>query len=397
MVLKAWILVFTISFASGYSIDSQVSWSPKPSEASFLEESSSVEQLPVQGDVIPTWAKCPDGEEDATNSSIACHGTKILKRVVDQWLETPRSFRIYDGVDLVKLSEESVSTSRNLVDEDVGVLGRLSRFISSHELRIQLKDFLPSRDSMAKMLKNVGTDEEPSQRQVRHQDQTVCDPPLKYLLKHHQQRLVETSDENSLPFSKLVTTINVYSWSKRYQWQFYLRQIDKKESQILELGRLNLEEVNPNLCGGRMENHLGKTTPSSPDRDSNLDLPVLGGRTQHDWRVSQLRHRVTGRRKDKGGGGGALMAMGLMMKGMMGALGLGGVGLLAMKALMVSGMAFMLAAIVGIKGLTSKDDGGGTHHVNVVPVHHGGEHGHYKKKRSIDDMVEPYRGYFADK
>nr|CAD7573609.1 unnamed protein product [Timema californicum] len=29
------------------------------------------------------------------------------------------------------------------------------------------------------------------------------------------------------------------------------------------------------------ENHLGKTTPSSPDRDSNLDLPVLSGRAQH--------------------------------------------------------------------------------------------------------------------
>nr|CAD7438082.1 unnamed protein product [Timema bartmani] len=58
-----------------------------------------------------------------------------------------------------------------------------------------------------------------------------------------------------------------------------------------KMGRLNLEEVNPHLRGGRVENHLGKTSPSSPDRDSNLDLPVLGGLTQHDWRVSQLRHR----------------------------------------------------------------------------------------------------------
>ncbi|CAG2061034.1 unnamed protein product, partial [Timema podura] len=49
-----------------------------------------------------------------------------------------------------------------------------------------------------------------------------------------------------------------------------------------ELGGLKLEEVNPHLRGGRVENHLGKTTPSSPDRDSNLDLPVLGGRAQHD-------------------------------------------------------------------------------------------------------------------
>nr|CAD7443146.1 unnamed protein product [Timema bartmani] len=39
------------------------------------------------------------------------------------------------------------------------------------------------------------------------------------------------------------------------------------------------------------ENHLVKTTSSSPDRDSNLDLLVLGGLAQHDWRVSQLRHR----------------------------------------------------------------------------------------------------------
>nr|CAD7443309.1 unnamed protein product [Timema bartmani] len=59
----------------------------------------------------------------------------------------------------------------------------------------------------------------------------------------------------------------------------------------LGIGRLNLEEVSPHLRGGRVENHSGKTTPSSPDRDSNLDLPVLGGLAQHDWRVSQLRHR----------------------------------------------------------------------------------------------------------
>nr|CAD7410305.1 unnamed protein product [Timema poppensis] len=50
-------------------------------------------------------------------------------------------------------------------------------------------------------------------------------------------------------------------------------------------------EVNPHLRGGRVENHLGKTTPSSLDRDSNLDLPVFSSRAQHDKRVNQLRHR----------------------------------------------------------------------------------------------------------
>nr|CAD7263243.1 unnamed protein product [Timema shepardi] len=29
----------------------------------------------------------------------------------------------------------------------------------------------------------------------------------------------------------------------------------------LEIGKVELEEVNPHLCGGRLENHLGKTTP----------------------------------------------------------------------------------------------------------------------------------------
>nr|CAD7259596.1 unnamed protein product [Timema shepardi] len=57
------------------------------------------------------------------------------------------------------------------------------------------------------------------------------------------------------------------------------------------IGKVELEEVNPHLHGGRVENHLRKTSPSSPDRDSNLDLPVLGSRATHDKHVSQLRHR----------------------------------------------------------------------------------------------------------
>nr|CAD7611740.1 unnamed protein product [Timema genevievae] len=52
-----------------------------------------------------------------------------------------------------------------------------------------------------------------------------------------------------------------------------------------ELRRLNLKEVNLHLCGGRVENHLGKTTPSSPDRDSNIDLLVLGSLAQHETSV----------------------------------------------------------------------------------------------------------------
>nr|CAD7397386.1 unnamed protein product [Timema cristinae] len=48
------------------------------------------------------------------------------------------------------------------------------------------------------------------------------------------------------------------------------------------------KEVNPHLRGTKVENHLGKTTPSSPDRDSNLDLPVFSSRAQHDKRAASI-------------------------------------------------------------------------------------------------------------
>nr|CAD7573209.1 unnamed protein product [Timema californicum] len=54
---------------------------------------------------------------------------------------------------------------------------------------------------------------------------------------------------------------------------------------MAKLERLNLEEVNPHLCGGRVENYLGKTTPSSPYQDSNLDLLILSSQAQHETRA----------------------------------------------------------------------------------------------------------------
>nr|CAD7399739.1 unnamed protein product [Timema cristinae] len=67
-------------------------------------------------------------------------------------------------------------------------------------------------------------------------------------------------------------------------YQFGLYALITNYANRLGIGKVELEEVNPHLRGGRVENHLGKTTPSSPNRDLNLDLPVLGGRAQHDKR-----------------------------------------------------------------------------------------------------------------
>lgn len=90
---------------------------------------------------------------------------------------------------------------------------------------------------------------------------------------------------------------------------------------------------------------------------------------------------------------GGIMVIGLMMGKMMAALGLGGVGLLAMKALMVSALALMLSIIIGLKKLVSSghDEGG---HTVIHASHGGGGHGHdYRRKREAVDLA--YRGWNA--
>ncbi|CAG2062073.1 unnamed protein product [Timema podura] len=56
-------------------------------------------------------------------------------------------------------------------------------------------------------------------------------------------------------------------------------------NKTMELVRFSIEEVDPHLRGGRVENHLGKNTTSSPEQDSNLDLPILGSLAQHETSV----------------------------------------------------------------------------------------------------------------
>nr|CAD7569582.1 unnamed protein product [Timema californicum] len=48
------------------------------------------------------------------------------------------------------------------------------------------------------------------------------------------------------------------------------------------LDRLDIEVVNTYFRGGRVENHSGKTIPSSPERDSDLDLTILDSLSQHE-------------------------------------------------------------------------------------------------------------------
>nr|CAD7259609.1 unnamed protein product [Timema shepardi] len=74
---------------------------------------------------------------------------------------------------------------------------------------------------------------------------------------------------------------NLQSTTASY-YPFGLYALSTNYANVLGIGKVELEEVNPHVRGGRVKNHLGKTIPSSPDRDSNLDLPVLSSRAQYD-------------------------------------------------------------------------------------------------------------------
>lgn len=109
--------------------------------------------------------------------------------------------------------------------------------------------------------------------------------------------------------------------------------------------------------------------------------------------VSYEEINVAGRKK-KGGGGGVAAAF-LSVGGMMGAMWLGAIALMAGKALTVSMMALMLALLASLK----KGGGGGEHSTSYevisVPTGHG-HHSHHG--RSLVEGVQlAYRGHNATK
>nr|CAD7257132.1 unnamed protein product [Timema shepardi] len=64
-----------------------------------------------------------------------------------------------------------------------------------------------------------------------------------------------------------------YSVGTASYYEFGLYALSTHYANGLGIGKVKLEEVNPHLHGGRVENHLGKTTPSSPYRVSSSISP----------------------------------------------------------------------------------------------------------------------------
>ncbi|CAG2055920.1 unnamed protein product [Timema podura] len=70
----------------------------------------------------------------------------------------------------------------------------------------------------------------------------------------------ETSDDETWTRRNKAPRMRMYADDE----QVRVNKRKAAAAKVQELGRLNLEEVNPHLLGGRVENHLGKTTPVHP-------------------------------------------------------------------------------------------------------------------------------------
>lgn len=89
------------------------------------------------------WADC-SGADASKNISVSCYGIRIVRRIVQQFLERSSEqpdLEIFDGVSLVEV-EPALSRKGKLM-KGFGSVGNLMQFLEGRELRIKLPALLP--------------------------------------------------------------------------------------------------------------------------------------------------------------------------------------------------------------------------------------------------------------
>ncbi|XP_061723587.1 uncharacterized protein LOC133529793 [Cydia pomonella] len=149
-----------------------------------------------------------------------------------------------------------------------------------------------------------------------------------------------------------------------------LEKLSSKEELQLLPGISVVKEQNENGSNAReFAAELARAMPTKPDErldkyliyalGNYLDTHSVKLRLLDDSASEEARAMIgEARRKGGMGGGkkggmGGLMAMGMLMKGTLMSVGLGGLAMLAGKALMTAMMSLLLSAIIGIKSLSS--------------------------------------------
>ncbi|KYM78024.1 hypothetical protein ALC53_11491 [Atta colombica] len=82
--------------------------------------------------------------EDSKNASVSCHGVRIVRKIVQQLLETTskeRDIQLFDGISLVEVPG---SSRKARVLKGFGGLGPFLQFLEGRELRVKLPSLFPS-------------------------------------------------------------------------------------------------------------------------------------------------------------------------------------------------------------------------------------------------------------
>lgn len=80
--------------------------------------------------------------EDSKNASVSCHGVRIVRKIVQQLLETTskeRSIELFDGVSLVEVPGSGSPRKARVLKG----FGPFLQFLEGRELRVKLPSLLP--------------------------------------------------------------------------------------------------------------------------------------------------------------------------------------------------------------------------------------------------------------
>lgn len=165
---------------------------------------------------------------------------------------------------------------------------------------------------------------------------------------------------------------SIVSFLRRHELKIKLPELMPDQDTMSRTFKQVMDDFNGNDIGGNITRKL-----------------TYSSELMHYFYVSEA--RKGGYKGGKKGNSGLLL-MALMMGKTLAAIGFGTVGLLAMKALMVSALALMLSLIVGLKKLLSS---GHEEHGHTVIHATAGGHDHRRKREATDMAYHAWNEYLT--
>lgn len=99
--------------------------------------------------IVSVFAVCfADKCQDSPNP-LGCHGARVVREALQQYVpaESADVLQLADGVEVVENSsfKDARANGARSLPQDESFLGRMARYLESHELKIKLSNLMPSQ------------------------------------------------------------------------------------------------------------------------------------------------------------------------------------------------------------------------------------------------------------